>query len=147
MVNLKSADKPSEAELVKRQVVLRTLTNLKEQNTPQRKYIRKDLDKITNREMKIQSTLLEYGQQNVLLNSITNQQASTKQANQDQQTKQNTSNAEEINLKNLINEMSATDQKQNKLNANAVGQILGLQQSALQQIVNEFANKVRVFFF
>ena len=42
-----------------------------------------------------------------------------------------------------MNEMSAADQKQNKLSANAVGQILGLQQEALKQIVNEFTSKVK----
>lgn len=87
--------------------------------------------------------MLEYGQQNILLSNIANQQQQSKQSSQEQQQKQNLTSAEELNLKKLINEMSAADQKQNKVNANAVGQILGLQQSTLQQIVNEFTNKVR----
>lgn len=130
---------------------------MKDQNAPQRKYIRKDLDKITDRQLKIQSTLLEYDQKNVLLSSIITQsqqqqqqqQQSSKLAStlkqtqdQNQQSKQNQTIIEEANLNKLINEMSETDQKQNKISANAVGQILGLQQSTLQQIVSDYKNKV-----
>lgn len=41
----------------------------------------------------------------------------------------------------MLNEMSETDKKQNKVSASAVGQILGFQQDAIQQIVDEFTTK------
>lgn len=102
------------------------------------------MDKIKDRDTKIQSTLLEYGQQNILLGNLTNQSQaqSSKQTKQDE-TKVVTRSEEEESIKKLIDEMTETDQKQNKINANAVGQILGLQQSTLQQIVTDFSNKVK----
>ncbi len=139
--------------MAKQQTALRTLINLKESNAPQRKYIRKDLVHVIDKQARVQSTLLEYGQQNVLLSSIVSQQEQQKQQQQNaakvisplkqQETSssQQQASMEEANLKRLINEMSATDNKQNKVTANAVGQILGLQQSALQQIVSEYTNK------
>ena len=142
----------SEAELTKQQTALQTLSNLKEINAPQRKYIRKDMDKIADKQTKIQSTLLEYGLQNVLLSNIASQQDQQKhqqnsaaakmisplkqESNQQQQ-----ANLEEANLIRLINEMSEADNKHNKVTANAIGQILGLQQSTLQQIVSEYTYK------
>jgi hypothetical protein len=133
---------------------MRTLLNVKEANAPQRKYMRKDLEKIEDRHVKVQSTLLEYDQKSILLSGIlTQQQQHEKESNsrikqqmldqqQAQQKQTTTSSHEEDNLKRLINEMSETDLKQSsKISANAVGQILGLQQSALQQIVSEFASK------
>lgn len=109
------------------------------------------MDKISDRQAKVQSTLLEYGQKNFLLTSLVSQQQQNqqqtkglKQAQEEQLKKQVLdADAEEANLKRLMNEMSAADQKQNKLSANAVGQILGLQQEALKQIVNEFTSKVK----
>ncbi len=125
---------------------------MKESNAPQRKYVRKDLDQIVDKQARVQSTLLEYGLQSVLLSSIVSQQEQQKQQQQNaakiisplkqqEQASQQKASAEEANLKRLINEMSAADAKQNKVTANAVGQILGLQQSALQQIVSEYTNK------
>lgn len=109
------------------------------------------MDKIGDKQAKVQSTLLEYGQKNFLLTSLASQQQQNqqqtkglKQAQEEQLKKQVLdTDAEEANLKRLMNEMSAADQKQNKLSANAVGQILGLQQEALKQIVNEFTSKVK----
>ncbi len=135
------------------------MINLKESNAPQRKYLRKDMDKILDKQVKIQSTLLEYGQQNVLLSNLAAQQEQQKQQQQNQASKtaikqsQNNqggqveqASIEQANLKKIMNEMCAADNKQNKINANAVGQILGLQQSALQQIVSDYTNKVNYSF-
>ena len=156
-----------------------TIKALKENNIPQRKFMRKESQKLVDRQTRVKSTLLEYGQQNILLSSLTlnqqDQQSQDKQKNltslkqiQDQQSKsQATISAEETNLKKLINEMSDADHKQvfilhvneyfyckikqiylkSRVTASAVGQILGLQQSTLQQIVNEFTNKVRINLF
>lgn len=137
---------------MKIQNALRTLANLKESNAPQRKYARKGLDKIADRQVKIQSTLLEYGMQNALLSSLASsqqqQQDQQKQSKlniplkSDQQPQSGGSNEEAANLKRLMNEMSETDSsKQNKVTASAVGQILGLQQNELQQIVSDYMSK------
>ncbi|RMZ98891.1 coiled-coil domain-containing 93 [Brachionus plicatilis] len=132
-------------EASRKNVAMKFLNNLREQNAPERKFVRKDLDKIKDPEAKIQSTLLEYGQQNILLSNIANQQQTqaqgSKQNKQEKEAKTGVATEEEQNIKKLIDEMTEADQKQNKLNANAVGQILGLQQSTLQQIVTDFSNK------
>ena len=86
---------------------------------PQRKYTRKDIDKLSDKKIKIQSTLLEYGQQYILLGNLVQQQQQTGKQTQssrqtEQQQKQQALNAndEEMHIKKLMNEMSATDQKQ-----------------------------------
>ena len=101
---------------------MKFIVNLKEQNAPQRKFLRKDMDKIIDKQVKIQSTLLEYGQQNILLSSVLSQQNQQQQQksnktaltkdNQEQQ--QKAAAAEEEKLKSLIDKMSETDQKQVK---------------------------------
>ena len=95
---------------------------LKEKNNPLRKY-KRDYKKISDKPIKIQSTLLEYDQKNNLLNNILVQQNQSQKQTQELQIKQQQIE-EEINLKNLISEMSETDCK-SKLTANNVGQILG----------------------
>ena len=93
--------------------------NIREQNAPQRKYIRKDIEQVTEKKAKIQSTLLEYGQQHILLGSLVQQQqqqSNNKQAPKqqalEQQQKQISNKEEEMHIKKLMNEMS--DQKQVK---------------------------------
>ncbi len=102
-------------------IALATIKTLKENNIPQRKFMRKDSHKLVDRQTKVKSTLLEYGQQNILMSSLTlNQQDQDKQKNlssfkqmQEQTSKsQATISAEENNLKKLIGEMSDADQKQ-----------------------------------
>ncbi len=105
------------------------MKNLKDQNVPQRKYLRKDTDNL-NRQAKILSTLLEYGQQNILLTNILNKQSTqttsssslAKSAGLKQQDAKNQQNdindQEEINLKKIINEMSEADKKQVKKQRN-----------------------------
>jgi hypothetical protein len=138
--------------------------NLKESNAPQRKYIRKDFEKIQDRLIKIQSILLEYDQKNVLLSGLgTNATGSDtssssnklkqvamdqqQQKQQQEQAKQQAIEAQEENLKRLMNEMSETGDRggkggaAGKISANTIGQILGLQQSQLQQIATEFDQK------
>ena len=112
----------SETELAKQQTAIKSLEHLKEKNSPQRKY-KRDYNKITDKRVKIQSTLLEYGQQNMMLSSLListqPQQPSgnltQKQQQEQLQKQQQASQAakeEENHLKQLINEMSETDQKQ-----------------------------------
>lgn len=108
------------------------------------------MDKIKDYETKIQSTLLEYGQQSFLLSNITNQQKGQDQnsiPNKQEKDSSTGFSEEEQNIKKLIDEMTETDLKQNKLNANAIGKILELQQSTLQQIVTDFSNKVFIVLF
>lgn len=141
------------------QNALRTLATLKDSNAPQRKFVRKGLDKIADRQVKIQSTLLEYGMQNVLLTSLASSSSSSQPVEQQQKSKliqlnkQQTTDqqsgdeaaaaAAAANLKRMMNEMSEADttSRQNKVTASAVGQILGLQQNELQQIVSDYMSK------
>ncbi len=94
------------------------MKNLKDQNAPQRKYLRKEIANL-DRQVKIQSTLLEYGQQNILLSNISNKQRQANNSSSKTTVKQTQeqkklvqSNEEEENLKKLINEMSEADKKQ-----------------------------------
>lgn len=113
------------------------------------------MDKINDRLMRIQSVLLEYDQKNVLLSGLgrggsdssaaeTSSNRLKAQAQEQQQAAKNQNiEAQEENLKRLMNEMSETERggKANKISANTIGQILGLQQSQLQQIATEFDQK------
>jgi hypothetical protein len=110
--------------LLKTQTAIKAISNIKESNAPRRKYVRKDLDKISDKQIKIQSTLLEYDQQQFLLSSSLSQKQQQEQdaatsnkaslLKQDQASKQQQEklNQEEINIKRLIDEMSEADQKQ-----------------------------------
>lgn len=66
---VKNMLKPNAIESAREKTARQTFVNLKEANAPQRKYIRKGLDKIVDRIVKIQSILLEYDQKNILLSS------------------------------------------------------------------------------
>ena len=88
-------------------------------NAPKRKYARKDAQRINDKAVRIQSTLLEYGQKTYLtratsevLSSATNK-ATTVSLKQEQNEQQINAakQAEEEQLKKLINEMSSKDQK------------------------------------
>jgi len=126
-------------EKKKAEHAIKTLDYLKTKNQPQRKYLRKDLPTDLERHVRVQSTLLEYGQQNIIL--LNNKQQGTKQSNKLESSKPANTD-EENDLKRLMNEMSETDsKKQSKVSASTVGQILGIQQDAIQQIVDEFSTK------
>lgn len=120
----KECEKSTEDENFKLKNSVKILTNLKEQNNPQRKY-KREYRKLNDKHIKIQSTLLEYDQKNNLLNNLLIQQnQSTQKQSQEHQLKQE-QQIEENNLKKLINEMSEADNKL-KLTANSVGQLLGI---------------------
>lgn len=129
---------------------------LKDTHAPQRKYIRRDLDKINDRLIRIQSVLLEYDQKTVLLSGLgrggadgqqseSNQHRLKAAAQEQQQAAKNQSiEAQEENLKRLMNEMSDVTErggKASKISANTIGQIIGLQQTQMQQIASEFDQK------
>jgi hypothetical protein len=124
---------------------IQVITNLKEENIPQRKYQRKDAHNLLQQKAKINSTLLEYGQENIILQTdlITSDSAKTSKTSKTKATNDPTNDQQKENnekdIKDLINKM--TDQKQVKVTANAVGNILGKQQNTLQQIANEYTNK------
>jgi len=119
-----------------------TLEYLKAKNQPQRRYLRRDLPTGMERQVRVQSTLLEYGQQNILLSTLLSNKQQQKSSKAESASARPASTEEENNLKRLLNEMSETDsKKQSKVSASAVGQILGIQQDAIQQIVDEFSSK------
>lgn len=153
-------------EVSREQTARQVFLNLKDTHAPQRKYIRRDLDKISDRLTRIQSVLLEYDQKTVLLSGLgrggaDDQTSSSSSSNrmkaaaqeQQQAAKNQSIEAQEENLKRLMNEMSETTTsdrggsggggggKTTKISANTIGQILGLQQSQLQQIATEFDQK------
>ena len=99
-------------------VKLKTISYLKDVNAPKRKYARKDAQRINDKAVRIQSTLLEYGQKTYLtratseaLSSTTNKAAVSLKQEQNEQQINAAKQAEEEQLKKLINEMSSKDQK------------------------------------
>ncbi len=97
---------------------------MKEINAPKRKYVRKDAQRINDKSVRIQSTLLEYGHKtyltkasNEVISSAQNKPATSLKQSQEQQDQQLNAakQAEEDQLKKLINEMSAKEQKVNFL--------------------------------
>ena len=97
------------------------MSYLKEINAPKRKYARKDAQRINDKAVRIQSTLLEYGQKTYLTRATSEALSSTqssksaislKQSQEQNEQQQNAiKQAEEEQLKKLINEMSSKEQK------------------------------------
>jgi hypothetical protein len=119
----KECEKSTEDENFKQKNSVKILANLKEQNNPQRKY-KKEYRKLTDKHIKIQSTLLEYDQKNNLLNNLLIQQNQSIQKQSQEHQLKHEQQIEENNLKKLINEMSEADNKL-KLTASSVGQLFG----------------------
>ena len=100
-------------------VKLKTVNYLKDINAPKRKYARKDAQRINDKAVRIQSTLLEYGHKTYLtraatevLSSSNKTATSLKQSQEKNEQQLNaTKQAEEEQLKNLLNEMSSKEQK------------------------------------
>ena len=111
------------SENEKNQIELKTVKYIKEANEPQRRYVRKDMHKIKDRGLKIQSTLLEYGFKSLLAKpsaeTIQSNQAggkavpaNLKQAQEQQQQQQAAERqAEDEQVKKLLKGMSENDQK------------------------------------
>lgn len=103
---------------------MKTVQYLKELNAPQRKYVRRDAHKINDKYVRIQSTLLEYGQKNysarpsaemISTNQTTQNKAAPVSLKQSQEEKEQAliaaKQAEEEHLKKLISGMSTNEQK------------------------------------
>lgn len=115
-MTLKKCQGLAETEISKNKHASKTIKYLSAQNQPQRKYLRKNANKDTHKLVQVQSTLLEYGQQNILLSNLLSQgESSDKDSAKKSYAKSETVNVdEEKNLKKLINQMSETDKKQVK---------------------------------
>ena len=84
---------------------------LKSKNQPQRKYLRKDVQSL-DKFVQVQSTLLEYGQQNILLANLAGGGDNATGKNAESKNEKAINIEEEKRLKKLMNEMSETDKKQ-----------------------------------
>lgn len=97
------------------QQAISSVCGLKSQNQPQRKFLlRRDVHSGLDKQYQVQSTLLEYGQQNILLANLTTgagQTAKSGTEKKSQETSQASAESEK-NLKRLMNEMAETDKKQ-----------------------------------
>ncbi len=116
---IKDIELPNELELNKINNTISVIKNLKDSNVPQRKFLRKDSKIIVDRQSKVRSTLLEYDQKNILLNSLFSSQ---QEKTQDQKKKLTLkqiqeheskvqSSTEELNLKTMIDEMANVEQR------------------------------------
>ena len=77
--------------------------------------MRRNVNQDTEKLAQVQSTLLEYGQQNILLSNLlgkTSSAADTDSTKKSQAKSESVNSDEEKNLKKLINQMSETDKKQ-----------------------------------
>ncbi|KAL8586393.1 Coiled-coil domain-containing protein 93 [Nucella lapillus] len=129
-----------------------TVTSVKDNYKPQRRYKRHDADKLRDEETRVHSTLLEYGRRYGVSRSEQDakeeEKAMKKKATaaglgggKDAESEVDLQAEEERRIKALMSGMSATGLQEGKLTATAVGSIVGMQSQEIQQIASEYAEK------
>ncbi|KAF8796419.1 Coiled-coil domain-containing protein 93 [Argiope bruennichi] len=104
---------------------------------PQRLFRYHAPEKLKDEEVRVQTTLLEYGKK---LGSA--RITESKEGEQSSEAEKNAQKAEEENrIQNLMKSMSITNEQEGKLTASQVGSIVGLQSGEIQQVASEFAEK------
>ncbi|CAL1267192.1 unnamed protein product [Larinioides sclopetarius] len=110
---------------------------IKEVYRPQRLFRYHAPEKLKDEEVRVQTTLLEYGKK-LGSTKITE----SKEGEQPSEAEKNAQKAEEESrIQNLMKSMSVTNEHEGKLTASQVGSIVGLQSGEIQQVASEFAEK------
>ncbi|GBM68132.1 Coiled-coil domain-containing protein 93 [Araneus ventricosus] len=110
---------------------------IKEAYRPQRLFRYHAPEKLKDEEVRVQTTLLEYGKK---LGST--RITESKEGEQPSEAEKNAQKAEEESrIQNLMKSMSVTNEHEGKLTASQVGSIVGLQSGEIQQVASEFAEK------
>lgn len=110
---------------------------MKETYRPQRLFRHHAPHKIKDEEVRVQTTLLEYGKKGGAA-KVSDDKDIKEEENQEIIQK---ASEEESRIANLMKSMSITSEHEGKLSASQVGTIVGLQSGEIQQIASEFAEK------
>ncbi|XP_067131944.1 coiled-coil domain-containing protein 93 isoform X1 [Centruroides vittatus] len=132
-----------EKEVVKEKVIS-TLKDLKESYQPKRRYRHHASHKLKEEEVRVQTTLLEYGRKYGILRLHHKNQATSQDEESNLAPKNDvkeSKNAEETQIDKLMSGMSAMDEFETKVTASVVGSIVSMQSDKIQQIASEFADK------
>ncbi|XP_071955129.1 coiled-coil domain-containing protein 93-like [Antedon mediterranea] len=150
----KNHQTPEDSEFAKRKEnAIETVLTMTDVYKPQRRYRRSDIKRLTDEELRVQSTLLEYGRRYGVGRSVKTENEKEKDIKQKAKaaglTKQRSDTmdseeeraADEKRIKALMSEMSSMDGDEGRLTAAMVGSIVGLQSEQIQKIVSEYADK------
>ncbi|XP_013408338.2 coiled-coil domain-containing protein 93 [Lingula anatina] len=128
-----------------------SVSAVKDVYKPQRRYRRHDADKIKEEEMRVHSTLLEYGRRYGMSKTQIaddSEKANKKKAaaaglgkGSEEPSAEELQAEEERRIKALMSGMSAMEGQEGRLTAGMVGSIVGLQAEEIQQMASEYAEK------
>ncbi|XP_072029875.1 coiled-coil domain-containing protein 93-like [Amphiura filiformis] len=133
-----------------------TVNEVKDAYKPQRRYRRADAHRLREEELKVQSTLLEYGRRYGLSRSSKSDKDAEKDAKKkalaaglspagkarsDTMDSEEALAQEEKRIQALMSGMSAMEIQEGKLTASTVGNIVGLQSEEIDKIATEYAGK------
>jgi DNA repair exonuclease SbcCD ATPase subunit len=126
----------------KKERAVDTVNTVKTAYRPQRKFRRQDADKLRDEELRVQSTLLEYGRRYGLgTNTSADEDSKKKVTDAEREAEEKSLEEEEKRIEALMKGMSITKGQEGKLTASSVGTLVGLQSDKIQQIAAEFAEK------
>ncbi|GFY59846.1 coiled-coil domain-containing protein 93 [Trichonephila inaurata madagascariensis] len=111
---------------------------IKEVYRPQRLFRYHTPQKLKEEEVRVQTTLLEYGKK---LGSARITESKEGETSSDTEKSVQKASEEESRIQNLMKSMSVTNEHESKLTASQVGSIVGLQSGEIQQVASEFAEK------
>lgn len=112
---------------------------LREIYQPKRRYRHPAPHKLKEEEIRVQSTLLEYGKHHGILQSSKDNDDS-EEANKSGN-ENSLSAVEKQQIEALMSSMNATEEYETRLSASTVGNIVGMQSAQIQQIAAAFADK------
>ncbi|XP_076328201.1 coiled-coil domain-containing protein 93-like isoform X2 [Tachypleus tridentatus] len=136
----KSHNFPADGEFEGRKTkMITSLMDLKESYRPSRKYRHQAPHKIKDEETRVQTTLLEYGRRHGLSQAGALKQGDTVE----KKTKltDEESQEEEERIQSLLSGMRVMEEQESKLTPSAVGSIVSLQSSEIQQVASEYADR------
>ncbi|XP_071803489.1 coiled-coil domain-containing protein 93-like [Asterias amurensis] len=131
-----------------------TISNVKDVYKPQRRYRRQDAHRLRDEELKVQSTLLEYGRRYGMSRTSKSEKEAEREAKKkalaagltaankprsDSMDSEESQAQEEKKIQALMKGLSITEE--GKVTASTVGSIVGLQSEEIEQIASEYADK------
>ncbi|XP_038044397.1 coiled-coil domain-containing protein 93-like [Patiria miniata] len=128
-----------------------TISSVKDVYKPQRRYRRADAHRMREEEMRVQSTLLEYGRRYGISRTSKSEKEAEKEAKKkaleagmtkaraDSMDSEESREKEEKRIQALMKGMSLSEE--GKVTASTVGSIVGLQSEEIGQIASEYADK------
>lgn len=146
---------PEDDDFIKRKdKAIQTVVDLSDAYKPRRKYRRQQgAEELLDEESRVHSTLLEYGRRHGFSRQSKTEKAEDKKTalaaglsaaeKTDAHEEDELQAAEEQRIQSLMTKMTAMANEESRLSASSVGQIVGLCSAEIQQIVSEYAGKVR----